>query len=67
VPNLFRLFCPKPPTALQLAVLELEEAQRMKLAHASKREYHSAVEDMLVYRAERLRREIAELSSEQGE
>jgi len=64
--NPFLLFVPKQPTALQLAVRELEDAQRLKLHHASQREYHSAVEDMLVHRAERLRREIVDLSSDQG-
>ena len=60
--NLIRLFKPRIPTALQIAVAELEDAQRMHLDHCSKHEYYFAMEHMLVNRIERLRREITELS-----
>jgi hypothetical protein len=52
------------PTALQVAVMQLEESQRMKLEQSKLREYHSAMEDMLFHRVERLRVEIAALSQE---
>jgi hypothetical protein len=57
---------PKIPTALQVAVGQLEDSQRQKLEQAKLREYHSALENMLVHRIARLREEIYELTQEQG-
>ena len=62
--NPLRWFAPRVPTALQLAVAELEEAQRMKLDQSGKREYHAAMEDMLHHRIDRLRLEIALLAED---
>lgn len=54
------------PTVLQMAVAQLEVAQKEKLEYAKAREANSAIEDMLVRRIERLRGEIYELTQEQA-
>lgn len=54
----------KPPTALQLAVASLEDAQRQRLRHAALAEEHESQRAMFAKREKRLRDEIAELSKE---
>lgn len=58
--NLFKK--PVPPTALQIAAAQLEEAKVEKLSHSKLREYHTSIEDMLTRRIERLKNDIYELS-----
>lgn len=53
----------RPPTALQLAVAELEESRRNYLDHTGKAEYHKSMQDMLKKRITRLQSDIAELSA----
>ena len=64
--NFWEYFKRPVPTVLQLAVDELEQAQKDKLAQSKLREYHAAMEDMLVRRIARLRQEIYEITQEQG-
>ena len=52
------------PTALALAVTELEETEREKLRQASLAEYHTGMCDVLDKRSERLRLTIQTLSKE---
>lgn len=56
----------RTPSALQLATYEYEEALRDRLAQVKLREYHAAMEQMLVERIERLRSDISELSKDGG-
>jgi hypothetical protein len=65
VKNLWNYLKPPTPTALQLAVAGLEDAQCQKLEQSKLCEYHSAMEDMLAQRIDRLRREITDLTQEQ--
>jgi hypothetical protein len=60
--KLIKLLVPSLPSPLRIATDSLENAQRLQLQHAADREYHSAMENMLVERIERLRHEIVELS-----
>ncbi len=50
------------PSALQIACRTLEEAQRLRLQHAKDKEYHIAMEAMLVKRIARLKDDIRELT-----
>jgi len=54
----------RKPTALQMAVQELEEAKCERLVAAKQREYYCAMEDVLIHRIERLRTTIVELAEE---
>lgn len=54
----------RSPSALQIACRQLEEAQVIRLGHASDKEFHSAMETMLAARIRRLREDIQDLSSE---
>jgi hypothetical protein len=65
VKNVWNYLKPPIPTPLQLAVEGLEDAQRQKLEQSKLREYHSAMEDMLLHRIDRLRREIMDLTQDQ--
>lgn len=58
--SLFR----KDPTALEIAVKELEDAKREKLRASREREYYCAIEDVLTHRIERLRNTIMEMADE---
>lgn len=62
--SLLTLLGLRRPSALQLAVTQLESALQERLLQASLREYHSAMEDMLTYRIVRLHTEIFNLSQE---
>lgn len=53
---------PVPPTALQIAARQLEEAKVERLSQSKLREYHASMEEMFAQRIERLRRDIYELS-----
>ena len=54
------------PTALELAVSDLEQCQRERLHHTSEAEHHTAERDMLVKRELRLRADIKRLASDRG-
>jgi len=54
----------RKPTALQMAVQELEESKCERLIAAKQREYYCAMEDVLIHRIERLRNTIVELAEE---
>jgi hypothetical protein len=64
--NIQALFRKQIPTVLQMAVAQLEVAQKEKLEYAKSREMYSAMETMIMARIERLRGEIYELTQEQG-
>ncbi len=64
--KILSMFKKQIPTVLQMAVAHLEVAQKEKLEFAKLREAHSAMEDMLGRRVERLREEIYALTQEQG-
>lgn len=53
----------KPPTALQLAVADLEECRKDRLDHMRNAEYHSAMANMLELRDVRLQADIKMLST----
>lgn len=55
----------KKPSALRIAALELEQAMSDRLAMTKQREYHAAMEQMLMARISRLRHDVTELSKEQ--
>lgn len=57
----------KKPSALKLAVADLEDAQRHRLEAAKSREYFCAIEAMYADREARLREEIRELNRPQEE
>lgn len=54
------------PTALELAVADLEQCQRDRLHHTSEAERHTSERDMLTKREARLRADIKRLASERG-
>lgn len=54
----------KRPTALQLAVADLEECRRDQLNHKRLAEYHKAMADMLKDREKRLTADIKRLSED---
>lgn len=54
------------PTALELAVSDLESCQRDRLHHTGEAEYHASQRDMLTKREARLRADIKRLASERG-
>ena len=58
-------FRKQEPTVMQIAVHQLEEAQKDKLTQSKLREYHSSMEDMLTHRIDRLKNEIIALAQEQ--
>jgi hypothetical protein len=53
----------KIPQYLELVAEKLEEARKDYLHHSSLREYHCAMEQMLVKRIERLTNEIKQAES----
>lgn len=56
----------RPPSALQVATRQLEDAQREHLASAAAAELYAAHAAMLLGRVDRLRGEILRLSAERG-
>lgn len=57
--NIFR-----KPSPLRIATAALEQAERDRLTAVEQREYYAAMEDMLVRRIARLRREVVQLTQE---
>ena len=55
---------PSPPTALEVATEEYQDAQRERLMQTKLREYHSAMEQMYYARIVQLREDIKELTQE---
>jgi len=53
------------PTALQIAVREMEAAKADKLNMAKHREYYASMESMLAGRIERLRKDIRLMNQEE--
>lgn len=62
--RLIALLTFRPPTPLEQAARELEQAKRDLLSTASLRELYSAHEDMLADRITRLRSAVTQLSQE---
>jgi RNA-splicing ligase RtcB len=54
----------KEPSALALAVRQLEDAQRSLLEHSAQAEYYASTRDMLTKRILRLKEDIDRLKSE---
>jgi hypothetical protein len=54
----------RKPSPLRIAAAALEEAERNRLTAVEQREYYSAMEEMLVRRIARLRREVVQLTQE---
>ena len=52
------------PSALEMAVAELQDAQRHRLVSTANREYAESQERMYIGREDRLRRDVARLLSE---
>jgi len=52
------------PSALQLAVKELENSLRCRLEAKTRAEYYVALETMFVQRIQRLRKDISQLKEE---
>ena len=52
------------PTALQIAVRDMEAAKADRLTAAKNREYYASMETMLAGRIERLRRDIRSMNQE---
>lgn len=55
------------PTALENAVVQLEQAKRERLEASCRREHYSAMETMLCARTDRLREDIVNLSQKGDE
>jgi phage host-nuclease inhibitor protein Gam len=55
------------PSALRMAIRDLEDAQRHRLEAAKHREYYCAIEQMYADREQRLREEIQELNHPEPE
>lgn len=60
-------FTGRPPTPLQIAVRDLEDAQVIQLAEHKLAEYHAATVRMLDARIARLRVTVRRLTEEQQE
>lgn len=56
-------FAPPPPTPLQIAVSDLERAQKDLLEHSAEAEYHNGMVKVCNTRIERLNKDIARLST----
>jgi hypothetical protein len=54
----------RKPSPLRIATAALEEAERNRLTAVAEREYYAAMEEMLVRRIARLRREVVQLTQE---
>lgn len=54
----------RKPTPLRIATAALEEAERDRLTAVNQREYYAAMEEMLIRRISRLRREVVQLTQE---
>lgn len=54
----------RKPTPLRIATAALEEAERDRLTAVEQREYSAAMEEMLIRRISRLRREVVQLTQE---
>jgi hypothetical protein len=54
----------RKPSPLRIAAAALEEAERNRLTAVEQREYYSAMEEMLIRRIARLRREVVQLTQE---
>ena len=63
--RLIALLTFRPPTPLEQAASELEQAKRDLLSTAALRELYSAHEEMLTGRIDRLRSAVAALSQEE--
>lgn len=62
--SLRTLFFPPRPTVRQLAVADLYEAEKYKLAVSKQREYYCMAEVMYTDRVQRLKQEIADMLDE---
>ncbi len=54
----------RKPTPLRIATAALEQAERDRLTAVEQREYYAAMEEMLLRRITRLRREVVQLTQE---
>ncbi len=54
----------RKPTPLRIATAALEQAERDRLTAVEQREYYAAMEEMLIRRISRLRREVVQLTQE---
>jgi phosphoribosylcarboxyaminoimidazole (NCAIR) mutase len=54
----------RKPTPLRIATAALEQAERDRLTAVEQREYFAAMEEMLIRRISRLRREVVQLTQE---
>lgn len=54
----------RKPSPLRIATAALEAAERDRLTAVEQREYYAAMEEMLIRRIARLRREVVQLTQE---
>jgi len=54
----------RKPTPLRIATAALEQSERDRLTAVEQREYYAAMEEMLMRRITRLRREVVQLTQE---